>query len=59
MPVAASIQKAGVTHQTKTPKLRNLPKAKPEKRVKRRKERKSVFRKFAEEAFDLVEDIFD
>ncbi|MEH6644063.1 hypothetical protein [Sulfitobacter sp.] len=42
-----------ISHQRVTPKLRKLPKAKPVKK------RKSLFRKFAEEAFDLVEDIFD
>lgn len=49
------VQARAVTHQAPA-KLRGMTKAKP---VKRRKPRKSLFRRFAEEAFDLVEDIFD
>ncbi|UWR27544.1 hypothetical protein K3757_06320 [Sulfitobacter sp. S223] len=53
LPVAAAPVRPAISHQ---PRVRKLPKAKPTKPVKRRK---SLFRKLAEEAFDLVEDIFD
>lgn len=57
MPAATAAAKPAVTHQPQPAKLRPLPKAaKPRKPAKKRK---SLFRKFAEEAFDLVEDIFD
>jgi hypothetical protein len=53
LPVVPAPAQPAISHQRVTPKLRKLPKAKPVKK------RKSLFRKFAEEAFDLVEDIFD
>lgn len=57
MSVAVEPARPAVTHQPAAPKLRQLPKAvQPSKPSKKRK---SLFRKFAEEAFDLVEDIFD
>jgi hypothetical protein len=59
MPVAAREMPDAVTHQPAVRKTRKLTKAKSKKPVKRPKKRKSLFRKFAEEAFDLVEDIFD
>jgi len=59
MPVAAAPAKCGISHQAKPAKIRKLPKAKRAKPVKKHNKKKSLFRKFAEEAFDLVEDIFD
>ncbi len=60
VPLAAAAPKPAVTHQPRAPKLRKLPEAPPPvKRSKPPKRRKSLFRKLAEEAFDLVEDIFD
>jgi hypothetical protein len=58
-PDAVTHQPDAVTHQPAVRKTRKLTKAKSKKPVKRPKKRKSLFRKFAEEAFDLVEDIFD
>jgi hypothetical protein len=59
MPAAAPAPRPAITHQQPRAKLRTLPKAKYAKPSKPRKRGKSLFRKFAEEAFDLVEDIFD
>ncbi|MBB3993608.1 hypothetical protein GGR95_001239 [Sulfitobacter undariae] len=59
MPVAAAPAKCGISHQAASGKLRKLPKAKRAKPKKSCKKKKSLFRKFAAEAFDLVEDIFD
>ena len=60
LPVAAPVQKPAISYQrqpTKTYLKTVYVKApKPEKK---RKKRKGFFRKFSEEAFDLVEDIFD
>jgi hypothetical protein len=62
MPISATMPQPAVTHQPAVLKMRKFPKShdvrrsKPSKRTKRRK---SLLRKFAEEAFDLVEDIFD
>lgn len=49
---------AAVSHQTPA-KIRKLPKARPVKSTRKRKKGKTMWRKIAEEAFDLVEDIFD
>lgn len=57
LPVTQAPVPPAITHQSVAPVLRKLPKA--AKPVKRAKKRKSLFRKFAEEAFDIVEDIFD
>ncbi|MEP1766324.1 MAG: hypothetical protein ABJJ53_06750 [Sulfitobacter sp.] len=59
LPVAAPVTRAAVTHQPHTHK--NRKRAKPPKKssFKYKKRRKGFWRKFAEEAFDLVEDIFD
>ncbi len=57
LPVAQAPVQPAISHQPAAPVLRPLPKA--AKPVKRPKKRKGLFRKFAEEAFDLVEDIFD
>jgi hypothetical protein len=59
LPAATPQPRPAVTHQQPTARLHPLPKAKYAKPSKPRKKRKSLFRKFAEEAFDLVEDIFD
>jgi hypothetical protein len=59
MPVVAREKPDAVTHQFAVQKTHQLTKTKSKKPVKRPKKRKSLFRKFAEEAFDLVEDIFD
>lgn len=62
MPTNMARPQPAVTHQPAALKQRKFQKhddahrSKPPKRAKRRK---SLFRKFAEEAFDLVEDIFD
>lgn len=56
LPAPQAPVKPAVSHQPVPLKLRNLPKAKP---IKPRKKRKGLLRKLAEEAFDLVEDIFD
>ncbi len=60
LPTAVPAPRPAVTHQQPAaPNLRSLPKARAAKPVKPRKKRKSLFRRFAEEAFDLVEDILD
>ncbi|MCX7566378.1 hypothetical protein OS189_08485 [Sulfitobacter sp. F26169L] len=59
LPVAASVEKAAVTHQPAAPRRHKKQKKRYAKPAKPAKKRKSLFRKFAEEAFDLVEDIFD
>jgi hypothetical protein len=63
MPSAAAKPRAAISHQPVVQKSRAQLKAptyaRPSKPPKPRKKRKSLFRKFAEEAFDLVEDIFD
>ncbi len=56
LPTAAASPKAAITHQ---PRAVKPAYAKPAKPTKKRKKRKGFLRKFAEEAFDLVEDIFD
>jgi len=58
LPVDPAPRNPAVSHQAGA-QIRKLPKAAPPKPKKRGKKRKSLFRKFAEEAFDLVEDIFD
>lgn len=59
MPTAAAEPRPAVTHQPAVQKMRPQPKQEYKKHSKPGKKRKSLFRKFAEEAFDLVEDIFD
>lgn len=59
MPVAAPAPRPAVTHQPAAAKPRKMPKGRPVKKSKPRKRRKNLFWKIAEEAFDLVEDIFD
>lgn len=62
MPMPAAVPRPAVTHQPAVSRPRKASKKyheKYEKPSKYRKKRKSLFRKFAEEAFDLVEDIFD
>jgi hypothetical protein len=62
MPVAATAAQPAVTHQPRPVRAKALPKTPSAERpipVKRRKKRKSMLRWIAEEAFDLVEDIFD
>ncbi|WP_299416747.1 hypothetical protein [uncultured Sulfitobacter sp.] len=65
MPVAASTSQPAVSHQPVPPRPRQQPKpakswfAQPAKPKKKYKKRKGLWRKIAEEAFDLVEDIFD
>jgi hypothetical protein len=58
LPLASAPVQPAISHQPRAPKLRKLPRAEV-KPIKSRKKRKSLFRRFAEEAFDLVEDIFD
>ncbi|UWR23583.1 hypothetical protein [Sulfitobacter sp. S190] len=58
VPVARAAPKPAVSHQP-APKLRTLPKAAKPKKVKKQKRRKSWLSRAAEEAFDLIEDIFD
>ncbi len=58
-PVADTALRSAVTHQPKTQKARKRPKIETAKYKVYKKKRKSLFRKFAEEAFDFVEDIFD
>lgn len=61
LPTAASVPKPAISHQPRASK-RSMPKpayVKPSKPMKKRKKRKGFLRKLAEEAFDLVEDIFD
>jgi hypothetical protein len=62
LPTAPPVAKPAVTHQSSM----SSPRAKvkhaavpPPKPSKPRKKRKSLFRKFAEEAFDFAEDAFD
>lgn len=57
-PVAPVRPDPAISHQP-APKLRNRPKATVSKPKKPSKKRKGLLRKLAEEAFDLVEDIFD
>lgn len=59
MPSAAPAARPAVTHQPTPAKLRPMPVEVYRKPSKPRKKRKSLLRRFAEEAFDLVEDIFD
>ncbi|KIN73129.1 hypothetical protein Z949_2312 [Sulfitobacter guttiformis KCTC 32187] len=59
MPTTAPVAQPAVTHQPTPHTLRKLPKAAPAKRDKPLKRRKGLFRKFAEEAFELIEDILD
>jgi len=63
LPVVPPLPQTAVSHQPAPAKLRKRPKAAKPARLskppKKRKRRKSLFRKLAEEAFDLVEDIFD
>lgn len=59
LPVAAPVSKPAVTHQPVMSSQRKYAQPLRPKPVKRRKKRKSLLRQFAEEAFDLVEDIFD
>ena len=54
----AQPERAGVSHQAPA-KVRKLPKARPAKSDRKPKKTKSIWRKIASEAFDLVEDIFD
>ena len=56
LPTAAAAPKPAVTHQPRAMKPAYVKSYKPEKKGKKRK---GFLRKFAEEAFDLVEDIFD
>jgi|TARA_B110000879_G_scaffold84338_1_gene116723 hypothetical protein len=54
--VAAKAPKPAISHQ---PRAAKPVYAKPKKPVKKRKKRKGFFRKFKDEAFDLVEDAFE
>nr|WP_152465783.1 hypothetical protein [Sulfitobacter sp. THAF37] len=61
LPVKEKPKKTGVSHQ---PVLRRFPGGQKAAEVrhrkpKKRKPRKSLWRRMAEEAFDVVEDIFD
>lgn len=56
LPVAAPARAPAISHQPRAAKPAYV---KPAKQSKKRKKRKGFLRKFAEEAFDLVEDIFD
>ncbi len=61
LPVRETPRKTGISHQ---PALRRFPAApgsdaKRHRTSKKRKPRKSLWRRMAEEAFDVVEDIFD
>lgn len=58
IPLVTPTSKPSVSHQP-AQKLRKLPKASGPKAFKKSKKSKGFFRKLAEEAFDLVEDIFD
>lgn len=56
LPVAVPVPKPAISHQ---PRVAKPAYVKPSKPAKKQKKRKGFLRKFAEEAFDLVEDIFD
>lgn len=56
LPMATPTSKTAVTHQ---PRNLNPAFAKVAKPEKKRKKRKGFLRKLAEEAFDVIEDIFD
>ena len=57
LPVAGPAARPAVSHQPQ-PRLRHLPKAVTPKKVKHKRKR-PWWHRAAEEAFDLVEDIFD
>ncbi|WP_298857612.1 hypothetical protein [uncultured Sulfitobacter sp.] len=59
LPVAAPVSKPAITHQPRVVKQAKPAYVKSPKPAKKSKKRKGFLRKLAEEAFDLVEDIFD
>lgn len=62
LPVAAPVQKPAISHQPSATTDKDLCEnglCKSAEAREEAKEAQSFFRKFAEEAFDLVEDIFD
>ncbi len=62
LPTAPAEAQPAITHQPAVASFKAKPKpsySKRPKASKKRKKRKSLFRKFAEEAFDFVEDILD
>lgn len=62
LPTPPPVAEPAITHQPAVAKFKAKPKpayAKLSKPSKKRKKRESLFRKFAEEVFDFVEDILD